>query len=133
MQERTSLYFHRQRAKRLVDEAAGDARTRYITDVPGQQEVYIRKREQALAYVAAYELDPGAVPLPYIRDEAEATGETYGYVANLIIMLSNAWSLEIGPRIERVRLLGKRAIDEETTVEGVEATCEQFIDALTKI
>lgn len=101
----------RWQALRDIDRAAGEARLRYITDVPGQQAVYLVKLQEAAAYVAAYAASPqAAVAGPYIAAEAAATGTTALAVAEMVVGLGGAWNGVVGPAIEGARMGGKSAV-----------------------
>ena len=105
-----SILFARLRAQRAIDQAAGAARLRYITDVPGQQAVYMVKLQQAQAYVAAHAEDAGAAVPPYIAAEANAVGMTPLEVATEVVALAAQWNDVVGPAIEAARLGGKAAV-----------------------
>lgn len=115
-----SLALRKVFALRDIDEAAGEARMRYITSVPGQEAVYMVKHQQALAYAAAFALDEEATAPPYIAAEATATAQTPIAVAENVIALADLWNGTVGPAIEGARLGGKAAVtaaadDEEVT------------------
>jgi len=117
-------------ARGLIDEAAGAARLRYITDVPGQQAVYMLKLAQAQAYTAAVLLDAGATVPPYIAAEAAALGQTAAQVSATVIALAGVWNDQLGPAIEGARLGGKAAVTAAATPEAVQTACDAAIAAL---
>lgn len=122
-----------------IDLAAGNARRRFITDVPGQEAVYITKLEQAKAYAAAHALNPAALVPPYIAAEAAAMGWTAIDTASNVIGLATLWNDQIGPAIEAARLGGKAAamaaagIDDDATRAAIEAVRLQTIATLDGI
>lgn len=130
----------RWQALRDIDRAAGEARLRYITDVPGQQAVYMVKLQEAAAYVAAYAANPQtAMAGPYIAAEAVATGATALAVAEMVVGLGSAWNGVVGPAIEGARLGGKGAVaaaagasDDETRAAIAQA-CAAALAALAAI
>lgn len=107
----SSLKWH---ACNAVDAAAGDARQRYITDVPGQQAVYMVKLEQAQAYLAN-----SSASAPYVHAEAQAMSEEPAAVAANIVALASHWNEQLGPLIEAARLAGKRAVNEADDAAAV--------------
>lgn len=113
-----------------IDSAAGQARLRYITDVPGQSGTYLIKAEQAKAFIAAS--GQGAVP-PYVQAEADATGMPPLQAAQYIDAVSTAWADQLGPIIERERRIGKIAVEEATTVEEVYTAQDTAIAILATI
>ncbi|RME58088.1 hypothetical protein D6779_07220, partial [Candidatus Parcubacteria bacterium] len=65
----------RAEAEKMIDEAAGQARARYITVAPGQEATYVEKARQAEAFKAAGYPTPVDVNLyPLIDAEVQATG-----------------------------------------------------------
>lgn len=110
-----------------IDLAAGRARLRYITDVPGQQGVYLRKAEQAAAYAAAGFAGP--VP-PYIQAEAEAIGASAQEAAERVTAIATLWDNQIGPAIEKLRIWGKTAAGIAADAAGVETARTQSIGQL---
>lgn len=117
-------------ALRDIDEAAGRARLRFITDVPGQQAVYIVKLQQAQAYTAAVALDAQATVPPYIAAEAAATSQTAAQVAANVIALAAVWNEQAGPAIEGERMGGKAAVTAAQDLEAVEAARVAAVQAL---
>lgn len=128
-----SLFFARLEAQRDIDAAAGAARLRFITDVPGQQAVYMVKLQQALAYQAAHAADAGAAVPPYIAAEAQALGTTAIAVADLVVDLATVWNDVVGPQIEAARLAGKAAVTAAADEAGVLAAKDAALEALKAI
>lgn len=116
-----------------IDHAAGQARLRYITDVPGQQAVYLLKLSEAEAYVAAYALDTNATPGPHLAAEATATAATAISVAEAVVALATLWNTQLSPAIEGARMGGKAAVAAAATVEAVESARDAAISALSAI
>lgn len=113
-----------------VDVAAGAARLRYITDVPGQGAVYLRKLEQARDFVAR----AGADPVPaYIAGEAQATSLSPMDAAARILAIASQWDDVLSPAIERVRIAGKVAIAAAQTSAEVAAACSAALATLSAI
>lgn len=125
-----SLFMLKQRAHRALDEQAGQVRLRYITDVPGQQAVYITKLEQARAFLAAHALNSGAAVPPYLAAEAGATGETALQVATAITTLATLWNEQLGPAIEGARLGAKRSVSAAQDEAAVAAALSAGMAAL---
>jgi len=117
-------------ALRDVDAAAGRARLRYITDVPGQQAVYMTKLQQAQAYAAATALSAQAEVPPYVAAEAAATGLSAAQVTNNILALAAMWNEQAGPAIEGARMGGKAAVVAAADLAAVEAARLAAVQAL---
>lgn len=114
-------------AQGQIDVAAGSARLRFITDVPGQQGTYLLKEQQARAYVEAGFTGP--VP-PFVAAEAEATGTDAGQAAVQIVATADLWAMEIAPAIEMERRRGKLAVAACTDAASVAAALAAALDAL---
>ena len=119
-------------AHAAIDAAAGAARARYITDVPGQQATYLRKLEQARAFLALPAGEEGAAP-PYLQAEADATGRTPRQAAQAIADTAALWDEQLGPAIEGARIGGKRAVTLATTSADVDAARDQAITTIAAI
>ena len=112
-----------------IDTAAGSARLRYITDVPGQQAVYMEKLAQSQAFLAA---PSGKVP-PYVQAEATAMATDTTTAANYILQTAAAWNNQLSPAIEQARRLGKIAIANAGSNTDVDKFLAQSIATLKSI
>jgi hypothetical protein len=99
----------RTKAKAEIDAAAGVARSRYITTVPGQAETYLAKAAEARAYINAGEPSDLAT-WSWIAAEVRATGNSPGGAAGSILANEANWTA-LGTAIEEIRLTAKRAVD----------------------
>ena len=116
-----------------IDAHAGAARQRYITDVPGQQAVYMDKASQATSYLAALQTDSKAPAPPYVQAEADAMGVTPDAAAREILGVAQVWREEIGPRIERLRRSGKLATEKASTCDEARKLAAAAIEALRAV
>ena len=117
-----------------VDEAAGEARRRYITDVSGQEAVYITKLGEAQAYIAGIVDDvPTVAAGPYIAAEAAVRGITHREQAELVAGLAAQWNGVLGPAIEAARMAGKLAVEAAETIEAIEAARDAAVATLNAI
>jgi hypothetical protein len=115
-------------AAAAIDAAAGMARLRYITDVPGQAATYAEKRAQAQAFVGA----PGPVAPAFVQAEADAMGVTALQAAQYILATALAWE-QIGPAIERERRRGKIAVQAASTAATCTAALQAALGAIAAI
>lgn len=97
-----------------IDSAAGTARLRYITDVPGQAAVYAAKLEQAQAYITDQTIIGG-----YLKADAEASNTLILETAQQIVDKANLWNNVTGPQIEAIRRKYKLAVDSAATSQQV--------------
>ncbi|MEQ1686521.1 MAG: hypothetical protein ABL916_22960 [Burkholderiaceae bacterium] len=109
-----------------IDAAAGAARLRYITDVPGQAATYVLKLAQAKAY-----LDGGPVQ-PFVQGEAEAMGVTATQAAQFIVATAAGWE-QLAPLIEGARRAGKLAASGAQNLAGVAEAQAEAVGALSAI
>lgn len=91
-----------------IDQAAGQARMRYITSVPGQSETYQRKEQQAREWRAAGYA--GDAPV-FVAAEAAALEQDPVEVADYILATADQWGAVKGPQIEAARRKWKVAIE----------------------
>ncbi|PZU10919.1 hypothetical protein [Sphingomonas sp.] len=113
--------------KAMVDAAAGVLRKRHITDIPGQQATYLTKAQEAKAWIAA--TDPDPADYPYLRHEADATGQTIAAVAADIVLVAGLW-LEGDAMIEGARRGAAVAIAAATNVAQIVAAARIDWNAL---
>ena len=115
-------------AKAAVDREAGFARLKYITDAPGQDLTYDRKRREALQ--ALDDAAPTAQKYPVLSAsigiEVPNTGNAKAdldAISNLVIARELQWAA-IASQIEALRLGAKKAIQDAATVEAVQAAAQ---------
>jgi len=115
-------------SKDAIDAAAGRARQRYITSVPGQAETYLLKAQEADTYAAAgYPAD--LTQYPWLTKETQATGMTPRAAADAIIAQRDAWVV-IGSSIELERRKGKLAVDASAAISDAIKARDLAIAAL---
>lgn len=115
------------KAQAQVDDAAGQARLRYITDVPGQQATYQRKEQQAREWTEAGYPEPAP---SFILAEAQALQTTPQAIAVQVITLADFWAYVKGPEIEASRIQWKAAVRAATSLEAVQAALDAAIAEL---
>lgn len=125
-----SLQDLKAKAAARVDYLAGQARLRYITDVPGQAETYQAKATEAKEWST---LGFTGEPPPFIRAEASRRGVTPSALAQEILDLATLWSTEKGPEIEAARIYWKsttRAAQTEAELDTTLASAEAELETL---
>ncbi|MCB0055520.1 MAG: hypothetical protein KDE45_00780, partial [Caldilineaceae bacterium] len=115
-----------------IDAAAGRARARYLTTVPGQEATYTAKYAQAQAYIAAG-YPASTTPYPWIAQEALRTGLTIKQTADRIKITGDVWANVVGPAIEGLRIGGKDSLPALLTIADVLTHCRSVIAALDGI
>lgn len=118
----------RTKAKAGIDAAAGSARSRFITTVPGQESTYQLKAEEANAYIAANRpADTTAYPM--LSAEAEGRGMVVSDLADEILATRTKW-VQAAAQIEKARVSGKAAVDGAPDDSNFDAIAKPYIDAL---
>lgn len=106
-----------------INTAAGTVRRRYVTDIPGQEALYLLKEAEARAWLAEAEPDP--VQYPLIAAEIGITAPTGDEVAQVYLNLG-ALYVTAAAQLETARL-GHIAIAETApTPEAAGAAADAF-------
>lgn len=111
-----------------IDAAAGAARLRYLTDVPGQQTTYLIKSSEAQAW-----LNGSPVAGPYLQAEADAMQTDVTAAAKAITTITDRWDSCIGPAIEKARRSGKIALGKALNNVDVMTQRDAALTILTAI
>lgn len=98
-----------------IDEAAGDMRRRFITDIPHQDSVYLRKENEARQFEA--DPSPAALSYPFLSAEAASSGLTLEAVAGQVKVAGLA-TLGADRAVESARTAAKRAVAAAATREA---------------
>lgn len=96
-----------------IDNEAGAFRKRFITDVPGQQAVYLAKEQEALKWTPLS--PPGGAP--YLEAEAGVRGISMAQMAAMILSISSNWKA-LSVAIEAQRIAAKGAVTAADTLKG---------------
>lgn len=103
-------------AKEGIDIAAGSARGRYITTVPGQESTYLEKYDDVKRWIADGK-PADLTDYPLLAAEPLAIQGDVQAAADLIETNRTAWRIK-GAEIEKIRLDYKRRVDNaETTLD----------------
>ena len=97
-----------------------EVRRAYITELPGQDMIYLAKEQEAQAYLAADPEPVDLAPFPFIAGEIGTTGQTAYEVAQVFANLAGLWRAA-GAALEAVRMSGPAALEACTTPAEVAA------------
>lgn len=118
------------RLKKQVDFDAELIRLRYITPGSGMAMTYAEKRDQAAAVHAAGEAAANALTADQARDAYPTLAASIGVeaptlwaCAQLVIAKAEAWA-DLSYSIERVRMVGKKAISDASDAAAAQAAYE---------
>jgi hypothetical protein len=115
---RASLDAMKGAAIRTVNDRIGDIRRVYITDIPGQDMIYLSKEQEAKAYIL--DEDPDLANYPFIAAEVGITGETPYQIAQIYLFMAQQLRL-VGPQLEMMRLGAVAQIEQATSAARIEA------------
>lgn len=104
-------------AKAAIDAAAGQARSLYITDIPGQSEIYREKYDQALDFLSCN----GTVKYtdyPMLEVEARILDIPMKIIAETVIKCRSLWITKLAA-IEELRLHGKYNVEHCYTMKDL--------------
>lgn len=118
----------RQEAIFCVNQRVGRARQKFITDLPGQDVIYLRKEREAVAYLA--EANPTLADYPLLSAEVGVTAATAYQVAQIWVHKSQSWQ-QTAAALEAIRLRGVNAIAAATTEAEAVQALHAFDAALT--
>ncbi|MAY32782.1 MAG: hypothetical protein CMM86_09275 [Rhodovulum sp.] len=123
----------RARAAALAEVAAmvAEIRRAMISDLPGQDMIYLQKAAEASAFVAAGSPDDLS-GFPWIAADVGITAPTAAEVAAVILGLSDLWAL-VGAQMEHARLMARDEIATAGDPAEVAAAVDRFALALSNI
>lgn len=106
-----------------INAAAGAVRRLYVTDIPGQEALYLLKEAEARAWLADPVPDPADYPL--IVAEIGITGSTAYEVAQVYLNLG-ALYVQAAAQLEAARLGHIAMAETASTPEAAEAAADAF-------
>jgi hypothetical protein len=115
-----------------INARAGAARATFITVLPGQDMLYLEKRGEAVAYVAANP-DPttlGGFPLLAAEVGPGLTAPTAYQLAQIWLYMGEQWKLAAG-QIETARLGAVYAVEAAATEAEIAAIEAAYVEALS--
>lgn len=113
---KNNLLYAKQLKKDEINTSAGNARKKYITDIPGQESTYQFKLQEAQLYVETQ--NPIDINFPFLYAEASACKISISDLANSILQIWTMWK-QIAADIEATRRGAMIEIDTATTVDEV--------------
>lgn len=113
-----------------INTAAGIVRRRYVTDIPGQEALYMMKEAEARAWVASADPDPALFPL--IEAEIGITGTDAGQVAQVYLNLAGIY-VQAAAQLETARLGHIAQAEAADTPEAAAAIAEAFRDLIGQL
>jgi hypothetical protein len=115
-----------------VDTAAGEARLRYLTSIPGQDATYGAKLTDAEKFIADGYHEENIEDYPWLAGEVRTYGKTPTVAALEITTKASQW-IQVGVPIEEIRLKAKQAIRDSDSVRVIHSIAKQAIAQLSEI
>lgn len=115
-----------------VNKRAGDLRKRIYTDIAGQDALYLEKRAEAVAYVAATQVQGEPLTLedyPLIENEVGITAPTPWQLAQIWLHRSDQFK-SVGAATERLRMRALIAVDGAHDFDALDTILADFTEAL---
>lgn len=129
--EEDEIILHLNEAKQnrifLINEKIGRVRQNFITSLPGQDMIYLRKEQEARAYLL--DEDPVLSQYPMIAAEIGVTAETAYQIAQIWLYMSNSWQV-IAAQLEWLRLVAINSVTSAVSEEAVQLAYNAFEIAL---
>lgn len=116
----------------MVDKAAGEARLRYLTNIPAQDATYTAKLGDAQLFAVNGFPEQYIDSYPWLKGEMETYDLTAPEACNNILTMASLWET-IGVQIEKIRLKAKKAIREATSVREMYTVATAAINQLSEI
>lgn len=110
------LVAEKARVMDLLSQKVIALRKNFITDMPGQEMIYLRKEQEGLAYLALTEEPEDLSMFPLIATEVGITAPTAFQVATIWAQLSSMW-VTAAAQLEQVRLGTAAQISVSSTFE----------------
>ncbi|MFB2531040.1 hypothetical protein ACEYYA_02620 [Paracoccus sp. p3-h83] len=122
-QKNSDLLAAKQQAIAQINEASAAVRRRYVTDIPGQEALYLMKEAEARGYLGT----TGAqiTDYPLIGAEVGITGTTPDQVAQIYLNLANVYRAAAA-QLETARLGSIAQIELATTEDAASAVVVAF-------
>lgn len=107
---------------RQINVRVGQVRVKFVTDLPAQEMIYLRKEQEARSWLDSPSPNINAYPL--MKAEVGITAPTANELAQIWLYMSNQW-LEVAAVLEQIRLgyIG------QIMAEPDEAQCLQLFGA----
>jgi len=110
-----------------INTTIGAVRSRYITALPGQDMIYLRKEEEARAWLAAR--SPDLADYPLLAAEAGVTAPDAYQLAQLWLNLSAQW-VQLAAALERARMEAIGAVEAAGSAAEIDAVLGAMIGGL---
>lgn len=112
---------------RQINQMIGEVRARYITVMPGQEMIYLRKEVEARGFMS--ETEPDLANYAFIGREIGITAATGYEVAQVILNMSDMW-LYVGSQLEALRMYYSNLVNASIDEDGLQEHIDNLSAAL---
>jgi hypothetical protein len=128
-QAEAELHSARLNAAQVIDDLVTAARLRFVTQLPGQEAIYLAKEAEARTYVATVPEPDSLEDFPYLAGEVGITAATPRELA-LIWLQKGAQFRGLGAATENRRMAARKDLAEAQTVVEVNQILNDLSAAL---
>ena len=115
-----------------INTTIGDVRKRFVTDIPGQEALYLEKRDEAVAYLDATPEPANLADYALLASEVGITAPTAYQLAQVWINRAHLFRL-VGGLTETLRMTAINAVTAAPDDAAIAAALEAFEHSLTAI
>lgn len=115
-----------------INSAAGLARSKFVTEIPAQQMIYLAKESEARRYLAEPVEPVDLSSFPLISAEIGITGETAYQIATIWVFMAENWT-QIAASIEAARLTGVNAVATAASLTQIDAAVSIALSSFEQI
>jgi len=106
-----------------INQASDHARTHYVTSITGQDSIYGRKKEEAIAYLSASPEPTDLTPYRFLAKEVGLTAPTAYELAQLWLNMDDFWTQKAAD-LEEIRMTAIYALSDALTANEIETIKE---------
>jgi hypothetical protein len=110
-----------------TNQLIGEVRKAYVTDIPGQDMIYMRKEEETRRWLSA--TNPDIADYPFIAAEIGVTADTPDQLAQIWLNMAYQWAT-VAASLERFRLTTLASVAVSQTPSEAEALVQAMTIAL---
>lgn len=113
-----------------INSLVATVRGRIVTDIPGQQMIYLRKEAEARAWVAA--ATPDLADFPLLSAEVGITAPDADQLAQIWLNQAWLWAEVLAPALERLRITATDAVRAAPDGAAIWAAVEEARQGLAR-
>lgn len=120
---------NKQELRRFLDKEIKTVRLKYITDLPGQEAIYTRKKETAVNYLSLDPLPTDLTDFPLLAKEVGITASSAFELAQIWLNLDNLFE-NVAASLEKIRLEYYQVIEQAISIEELDSIMNDIQTAI---